>query len=267
MKRPSLGTGGALLLLLMSLGGCAQLFEFNLFQSLDPVPLPTTEELDAMSEEEALSYLQEELASPVFVEKLLEDEATFAAVDGILAASMTGSADPESRKRAAVLYADLHLAASGAAEAVNNASALLGLDPASLEFSDEAAVVAFLQELLPQIVPPEALASQAAFDALLTGFQEAWAGHCEFAAALGDPPEAPEGVNLGDVAQKALFSFLVYEALRPESLYATEEAARAALWDAARGMGPATPGYGGFTDPFVTGTPLQDILDAAGVSF
>ena len=266
MKRSSLGVGGALLLLLISLSGCAQLFEFNLFRSLDPVPLPTSEELNAMSEDEALGYLQEELASPVFVEKLLEDEATFAAVDGILVTSMTGSSDADNRKRAAVLYADLHLAGSGAGEAVNDLSQLMNQDVTSLEFSDEAAVIGFLQELLPQIVPPEALASQAAFDALLTGFQEAWAGYLEFAAALGDPPEVPEGVNLGDVAQKALFSFLVTEALRAESLYSTEEEARAALWDAARGVVPATPAYGGFADPFVTGTPLQNILDAAGIS-
>ena len=85
-------------------------------------PLPTQEELAAMSEGEALNYLGEELASPVFVEKLLEDEA------------------------------------------VNNAAALLYQDPGSLDFADEAAVVDFLQALLPDIIPAGALASRQAFD-------------------------------------------------------------------------------------------------------
>jgi hypothetical protein len=110
-------------------------------------PLPTQEELAAMSEGEALNYLGEELASPVFVEKLLEDEAAFASVEDFLETTMGGSAEPESRKRAAALYA-----------------ALLHQDPGSLDFADEAAVVDFLQALLPDIIPAGALASRQAFE-------------------------------------------------------------------------------------------------------
>jgi hypothetical protein len=255
-----------LLLPLLLLGGCAQLFEFNLFQSLDPVPLPTQEELAAMSEGEALNYLGEELASPVFVEKLLEDEAAFASVEDYLEATMAGSAEPDNRMRAAVLYADLHLVTSGADEAVNNVAALLQQDPGSLDFADEAAVVDFLQALLPDIIPAEALASRQAFDELLSGFQAAWDGYQVFGNGLGADPAVPEGVNLGDVAQKALFSYLVAESLEDGRLYASESEARDALWAIARGQEPPLPA-GAFEDPFAAGTPLQNILDAAGISF
>ena len=127
-------------------------------------PLPTQEELAAMSEGEALNYLGEELASPVFVEKLLEDEAAFASVEDFLETSMEGSAEPENRKRAAVLYANLHLEASGAGEAVNNAAALLHQDSGSLDFNNSSEVVDFLQALLPDIIPAGALASRQAFE-------------------------------------------------------------------------------------------------------
>lgn len=265
MKHSSLGAGILLPLLLIFLGGCAQLFEFNLFQSLDPVEVPTAQELSAMPEGEALDLLEEELDSASFVDKLVEEEASFAAADGILAACMTGSADPENRKRAAVLYADLHLAASEAADAVNNASALLSQDPGSLDFASADDVGDFLQELLPQIFPPEALSSREGFDALLDGFQQAWDGYSAFGGELGADPAVPESVNLGDVAQKAVFSCLLAESLEDGSLYGTEEEARDAFWAAVSGQEPPAPnGTGVFADPFEPGTPLQNILDAAG---
>jgi len=268
MKRSSLGAMGALLLLMSFLGGCAELFEFNLFQSLDPVTLPTVEELSAMPEGEALDYLEEELSSPAFVEKLVKDPTVLPAVEGLLYDTMNDpAADPDSRKRAAVLYANLRLEASGAVAAVNNVSRLLGQDLGSLNFATSGDVLDFLEDLLPQIIPEAALASREAFDALLTGFQGAWLGYEVFGQKLGEDPAVPESVNLGDVTQKALFSCLVAEALAGGSLYGTEAEARDAFWTILQGGTPAGPSASGFADPFVPGTPLQNILDAAGISF
>ncbi|OHD23330.1 MAG: hypothetical protein A2064_03295 [Spirochaetes bacterium GWB1_66_5] len=269
MKRFSLGAMGAFLclLLLTALGGCAEFFEFNLLKSLDPVPLPSLEELAAMPEGQALDYLEEELGSPAFVEKLVEDSAVYGAVEGILYGAMSNPADAESRKRAAVLYADLQLEASGAVEVVNNLTQLLGQDLESLSFSTSEEVLAFLEDLIPQIMPGEALESREVFDGLLTGFQEAWQGYAVFGEMLGEDPAVPEAVNLGDVTQKALFSCLVAEALADGGLYGTEAEARDALWAILQGGQPADPTASGFEDPFQDGTPLQNILDAAGISF
>jgi hypothetical protein len=270
MKRSSLGAMGALLclLLLTCLGGCAEFFEFNLLQSLDPVPLPTTAELSAMTEGEALDYLSQELGSPAFVQKLVEDPTVFAAVESILYGVMSDpAADVESRKRAAVLDADLQLEASGAVEVVNNLTQLLGQDLESLSFATSEEVLAFLEDLIPRIIPGEALGSREVFDGLLTGFQEAWQCYAVFGEMLGEDPAVPEAVNLGDVTQKALFSYLVAEALADGSLYGTEAEARDALWTILQGGQPADPTASGFEDPFQDGTPLQNILDAAGISF
>jgi coproporphyrinogen III oxidase-like Fe-S oxidoreductase len=49
-------------------------------------------------------------------------------------------------------------------------------------------------------------------------------------------------------------------------LQASESEARDALWAIARGQEPPLPA-GAFEDPFAAGTPLQNILDAAGISF
>ncbi len=100
MKRSSLGAMVALLclLLLTVLGGCAEFFTFNLLKSLDPVPLPSPEELAAMPEGEALDYLSQELGSPVFVEKLVEDPAVYGAVEAILYGAMN---DPATEPKAA----------------------------------------------------------------------------------------------------------------------------------------------------------------------
>ena len=270
MKRSSLGAMGALLclLLLTALGGCAEFFSFNLLQSLDAVPLPSPEELAAMPEGEVLDYLSRELGSPAFVERLVEDPAVYAAVEGILDGAMSDpAADAESRKRAAALFADLKLESSGALEVVNNVAQLLGQDLGGLSFAASGEVLDFLEDLVPQIIPEEALGSRVVFDGLLTGFQEAWQGYAVFGEELGEDPAVPEAVNLGDVTQKALFSCLVAEALADGSLYATEAEARDALWTILQGGQPANPTASGFDDPFVPGTPLQNILDAAGISF
>ena len=56
------------------------------------------------------------------------------------------------------------------------------------------------------------------------------------------------------------------EALEDGKLYSTEVEARDALWAIASGQEPAPPA-GTFEDPFQPGTPLQNILDAAGIGF
>jgi len=166
-----------------------------------------------------------------------------------------------------VLYADLQLDASGAVEVVNNVTQLLGQDLESQSFATSEEVLDFLEDLIPQIIPGEALGSREVFDGLLTGFREAWEGYVVFGERLGDDPAVPESVNLGDVTQKARLSCLVAEALTDGSLYATEAEARDALWTILQGGQPADPTASGFDDPFVPGTPLQNILDAAGIGF
>jgi hypothetical protein len=249
------------------LAGCEGLFELNLFSGLQSVQLPDLQALQEMGEDSALDYLEKELASPTFVAALGRDAQALADVraylDGLRANTST-----DNGKRAAILYAELYLQTTGGARLVNNAAALLlgGIDGAA--FQDAGALEGFLESHLAELVPPEALSSKEAFEAMLDGFSEAWNAYDAFGSSLngdGDPSEVPAEVNLGDVAQKALFACVMSMALN--HLYGSTEEARQSLWDMARGEDPTFPASGSFSDPFAEGTSLDNILDEAGISF
>ncbi len=264
MKKAILFAAAAFLLVF--LGGCAQLFEFNLFSALDGVRLPDKASLEAMPTGEALDYLEEQLSSPKFTDALVNDPDALGDVTAYLDEAR-GNADTPEEQRATVLYADLKLKTTGGEEVVNNVTSLLTGDIGNLNFSDQTSVEDFLSSIMGTIIPPDLLDSRAAFDELLTGFQDAWGAYDQLGANLpANPP--PDSINMGDVAQKALFSFLVAEALTDNGLYATEADARDALWDMANGVTPTAPaGAGTFSDPFAAGSSMNNILDTAGVSF
>ena len=252
------------LVLVVSLSGCEELFEFNLFASLEAIDLPDAEALNSMSEEEALDYLCEELESDAFVDALAEDQQALNDVEMYLN-DHRGTASDDAEKRATILYADLQLKVYEGEELVNNALSLLLGDLQDVNFSDVTEVEDFLKTHLPNLVPPEALASQDAFNAMLSGFQAAWDAYAIFAASLDGNPdtdEVPDSINMGDVAQKALVAYIINEAL--DSLYAGQDP-YTVLWNMANGD-PVPPAVGAFADPFVDGGLLDTIFDEAGIS-
>lgn len=232
-------------LLALLLAGCAELFEFNLFQNLDPIRLPDSASLAEMEDEEGiggvLDYLDEELSSDAFITGLQEDPPAAGAVESYLANRMASAADPADRLRAAVLYADFNLKMNGGEDLVNRSMAAL-LDGRfdETDFAAPADVVQLLANLLPSLAQMPAMESEAAFNAMLDGFEEAWSAYEAFEPSYLDPP--PDGINLGDVAQKALVACLVHEAIN--SLYTTPGEGREALWDIARGLTPPDPPKG-----------------------
>jgi hypothetical protein len=253
------------LLLFLLLNGCEELFEFNLFSSLESVELPDLESLQAMPEGEALEYLDEELDSQAFVAALAEDEQALSDVESYLTEAMSDTGT-DNGKQAAVLLADLELKVYGGEDMVNNMASLLFGDVQDMDLSEETEVESLLEENLPDLIPPEALASRAAFDDMLDGFQEAWIAYEQLATSLdGDPDSAdcPDSINLGDVAQKAIVSYLVSESVN--SLYAGQDPYNV-LWQIANGESAPAPA-GEFDDPFMEGSSVATILDEAGISF
>jgi len=253
------------LVLIVSLSGCEELFEFNLFASLDTIDLPDAEALNGMGEEEALDYLDEELESDAFVDALAEDQQALNDVETYLN-DHRGTAGDDTEKRATILYADLQLKVYKGEELVNNALSLLLGDPQDVNFSDVTEVEDFLKAHLADMVPPESLASREVFDAMLSGFQAAWDAYAIFAASLDGNPdtdEVPDSINMGDVAQKALVACIINEAI--DSLYVIPDP-YTVLWNMANGD-PAEPADGTFADPFADGGPVDTIFDEAGISF
>ncbi len=240
------------LVLVLLLSGCAEMFEFNLFAGLDYVALPTLSELEDMEEEEALDLLEESLDSPGYVEELVDDEAALADVQQFLDDSK-GTASTPAEQRFTALSADLALKTTGGDELVNNVGSLID-DFGTIADDPEN----FLGSFLESVVPEEMMSDQTKFNEMLAGFQSAWTDYDQLGANLdGDlPPE----VNTGDVAQKALFAYVINEALT--NLY-PPPGGEEILWGIVQG---GTPPVGGtFTDP-TDNTSVSNLMDASGVS-
>lgn len=187
---------------------CSQLFDFNLFKDLDPVPAPNAADYEGS---EGLDQLDDDLDSPAVVDALADDPDTVAAIEDMLEEDyLNDGVSGEEDQQAAIVYADLNLETSGGDELVNNivATVLGGIDPATQTMVD----------LLKQIVPPEAAGNRDAFCAMLLAFLDAHYAYQLLGNSIVDVNgdgviSAGEGVpaaaNMGDVAQKAVVSYIL----------------------------------------------------------
>ena len=72
-------------LLSLLLWGCAELFEFNLFENLDNVEMPDIDALkNEMSTDEMLDYLSDEFDSQAFCDALADDPDTYGKIETFL---------------------------------------------------------------------------------------------------------------------------------------------------------------------------------------
>ncbi len=246
------------LILVSLLTSCAELFEFNLFKALDPIKMPDAAMLSEMEDKEGVSgvldYLEAELGSPSFIEKLEEEPGAYSAIEDYLF-DHKGNSSTADEKRATILYADLNLKTTGGEELVNNSvSALIGGDFSTGSLDTAAEVRAFLLGFLPEVMPASALSSQAAFDEMLQGFVAANAAYDDFGTAL--PGTIPDEINMGDLVQKAIVSYVIAEAIGVYS--------NAQLYKIAQGVDPGVDPTGSIPDPFAAG-PIDNILTAAGI--
>jgi hypothetical protein len=188
---------------LFTLAACAQMFEFNLFASLDNPPTPTAADYQGAA---GLDQLDADLDSPAIVDALAADPALVAEIeqdiwDGYLADGVTGDEDAQ----AAIVYADLALKTSEGEELVNNIVEVL-LD-GSITGSSTVA------DILADIIPPEALASEATFTAMIDALLLANDAYLLLGAYVDDDGDGvatlplPPGSMPGDVAQKALVAY------------------------------------------------------------
>ncbi|MQY76200.1 MAG: hypothetical protein GH155_01045 [Spirochaeta sp.] len=212
-------TSGVLipLILVSLLTGCAELFEFNLFRALDPIKMPDAAMLSEMESEEGVSgvldYLEAELGSPSFIEKLDEEPGSYDAIEDYL---IDHKGNSEDGQKATLLLADLYLKTSGGEEFVNNSiTAAINGDFDGLTGQNAAD---FLEGFLSGLIPDSALSSFSAFTDFLDALSAANQEYHDFAASLDlvapvdEPDNVPDNVNLGDVVQKAIITQVVVEA-------------------------------------------------------
>ncbi len=195
----------------LALVGCAPLFEFNLFAGLDTPPTPTAADYTG---DGGLDTLGQDLDSPATVEALAADPDLVQQIEDDLWDTYIGDAggvENAEDGEAALLYADLALKTSEGETLVNNVVGAL-LD-GSLAGSSN------IGTLLASIIPPEALASEATFtamiDALLTA-NDAYEALGIWVDGIAPDDDGvptnplPPGSAPGDVVQKSIVAYTMH---------------------------------------------------------
>jgi hypothetical protein len=206
---------------LFALAGCAQLFEFNLFGSLDNPPTPTAADYQGSA---GLDQLAEDLKSPARIDALIEsgivDDIQLDLWNTYL---LDGSVDNTEDAQAAILYADLALKTTEGENLVNNiADMVSAILSGSIDSNTD------VQTILANIVPPEALASETTFTAMVNALLMANDAYILLGESINqgapdedlwDPATAlPPGSLPGDVAQKAVVAHCMWASVEAVKL-------------------------------------------------
>lgn len=189
--------------------GCAEMFEFSLFDGVDPTPIPDP---TAMETTEALAELEESFESPTLFRELEQNVEKKEELSNYLKDVWTdATAEPEEQQKAQILYADLQLQTTGGDEFVNNVTGVLeGLatgemfsEPAEGEPIQETVKDIFTPLIPGDVEDPAAVADM--LDALILAND----AYTDFGNSLVTTETPPEGTNMGEVAQSALVTFIV----------------------------------------------------------
>ncbi len=268
-----------ILLPLLLLAGCSALFDFNLYRDLglDKTAAPTPADYAGAG---GLDKLAEDLSSPAVIEALKDDPAAKAALELFLIGQISGAVDQPEEQQAAILLADLELKTTGGEEFVNNivTVAMGGINGTTS-----------IHDLLASTIPAEALADAATYSAMVSGLlvaNDAYLALGDGIADINGTPGiqagegVPPGMNMGDVAQKAIIAFttkVIFEAVKAAGPYSDAETIHQMFLlstnESAADPGvQAMPAPNAFedppTDPYcISELPkLQKIVDCAGLS-
>jgi hypothetical protein len=261
---------------LFALAGCAQMFEFNLFGTIDTPPTPTAADYEGSA---GLDKLDEDLDSPAVVDALAEDPDLVDALLSQIANEFLGGDPPDhdsgscsspEAQQAAIVYADLALKTSEGEELVNNIVETI------LEGTiDSSSTVA---DILADIIPPEALASQATFTAMVDALLAANEVYLLLGAYVDGSTsdgvaenDLPPGSLPGDVAQKALVAYTmavtIAEVISGIPILAPDEETKAIAELYKVATGQASDATSITPDPYASPDPgILALLDLAGVS-
>jgi len=211
--------GALFLALAVVFSGCSDLgsfFDYNLFTKLGvttpavTTTYPAAQDQTVTQQQATLDQLSEDLASAAYLEGLKDSDA-IDEVETYLTDLYTNSTSDEVKQEAAVLCADLNLDTSGGTELVANVLTTL-MDTSSsggLSLDDSSDVTDLIDSLLP-----EEVATAEDFSTLIQSLIDANAAYEALASTLDSTTDTAEGmedlgINMGDVAQKALVSYVV----------------------------------------------------------
>jgi hypothetical protein len=183
--------------LLLTMAGCSALFDFNAFKALDVPPAPKASDYQGPA---GLTKLAEDLSSAAVVDQFIANPATTAQIElDLLAYISAPLTSLDQKQKAEVLYADLNLKTTSGDDLVNNVVSAL-LSPSAWNGD--------IKTIIGGIIPTDVQGSQAAFVAMVNGLLDANTAYDLLGNSL-TPPSVPDGMNTGDVAQKAAVAYLM----------------------------------------------------------
>ena len=180
----------------LSFAGCSALFEFNAFSSLDKPAAPKLSDYQGSG---GLAKLQQDLSSAAVVAMLKANPATTQQIEGYLAATYLPPADAEGQT-AAALYADLNLKTTSGDQLINNAVTAVISEPS---WNGD------IKSILTSIIPSDVIHDKTAFEAMVGGLLAADSAYMQLGTSIPSIG-VPQGMNMGDVAQKAAVAYIVY---------------------------------------------------------
>jgi hypothetical protein len=246
---------------LLALAGCAQIFEFNVLGALDNPPTPTA--ADYLGSD-GLDKLAEDLNSPALVDAMTGTVVAQIETNlwtDYLADGVSGDEDGQ----AAILYADLALKTSEGEALVNNiVETILG---GSLGSGTT------VEEILADIVPPEALADPGTFASMVEALLAANDAYLLLGAYVDGSTadglaenDLPPGSLPGDIAQKAIVAYTMAVAVSVvmSDLSLSQDDAIAEMYKVATGQPSSADSLtlGSLSSP---PEPISALLDLAGV--
>ncbi len=228
--------------------GCSDLFEYNLFSSIDKPTIPSVDKLKEMSQEDAVNTLMDEAESDKFYDELSGNPAKDDIQDYLEDVMEDSSAEPEVKQRAALLYANIEVKTTGADDVVNNlVNVISGEDD-----------VGEVDKLLDTIFPSDEDDAVSAIAGLLGAYK----GYETFGENLGDTP--PDDVNMGEVAQVAVVSYFVTQFAESNGIDPDSDDAAEDVYDLI--TNPDNSVNTNMPDP-TEDAAFSAILDVAGLSF
>ena len=199
--------------------GCSDIFEYNLFSSVDKPSIPTVSELKSMGSAEAVDKLSGEASSDKFYDELAGNESEKTEIQEYLKDVMD---NPETetpvKQKASLLYANIEIKTTGADGVVNNLVNVISAGNVS-GFDD------VWNAIVPDTMGEDDVVN------VLGGLLNAYQGYSNFGSTLVGSTTAPDDVNMGDVAQTAIVSYYVYQYAVNNGIDPTSDNAPDALYD------------------------------------
>jgi hypothetical protein len=251
------------------LSSCDAFFTTNLFKAAGLGQVSAADLAGKTSAElTAAAYSGGDPSNPsaAFFDALAGNASAKADVLATLAATYGGSGPAADVQEAAALAAQIELITTGADGIVNNVVALLASGTSFSAMSSSADIV----DAAKALIPADLAADKASFTAAITALLDSGTAYTALGTSIGADGVAGN-VDLGTAAQSAVMAAFLggidpATALDPGGSPYTNSADL--LWDLVQGTpGVNTAGLGGgFTAPvFTAGTPLGDLVGAAGL--